>query len=285
MKTFDDFLRQHHAPGTAKRYAREVSLFFLSIEKKRDANYSEIMQYLGEVRKAKGPGNLRCTLAAIKRYFDYLNETGQRADHPAKSIRLRDQRHRDIQLQDLFSSAELEQILNKKERYKILQNRNQTILMLLIYQGLTTGEIIKLQLSDIDFAQAKVKVQGGRKTNSRTLKLRPKQVLPLYKYVQDDRPKLLKVESNQLIINKSGYPENGEGISYLVSTQKRLFPLRKLNPKTIRQSVIANLLDSGMDLRKVQVFAGHRYPSATERYRQTEVEALKQAILKHHPLS
>jgi len=156
--------------------------------------------------------------------------------------------------------------------------------MLLIYQGLTTGEITNLQLTDIDFAQAKVKVQSGRKTNSRTLKLKPKQVLSLYKYIQDDRLKLLKTNSKKLIINKSGNPGSGEGISYLVFTQKHLFPLRKLNPKTIRQSVIANLLDAGMDLRKVQVFAGHRYPSSTEQYRQTEVEALKQAILMYHPL-
>ena len=48
--------------------------------------------------------------------------------------------------------------------------------------------------------------------------------------------------------------------------------------------MIANLLKSGNDLRVVQAFAGHKYPSATERYKQTQVEELKQAVLKHHPL-
>ncbi len=90
--------------------------------------------------------------------------------------------------------------------------------------------------------------------------------MPLYKYIHDDRPKLLKMDTKTLIINKSGKPEKGEEISYLVSTQKGLFPMRKLNPRTIRQSVITNLLDAGHDLRKVQVFAGHRYPSSTEQY-------------------
>ena len=75
------------------------------------------------------------------------------------------------------------------------------------------------------------------------------------------------------MLTKLGTPEKGEGISYLISTFKGLFPERNLNPKTIRQSVIADLLKQGKDLRLVQVFAGHKYPSSTERYRQNQVEA------------
>ena len=49
-------------------------------------------------------------------------------------------------------------------------------------------------------------------------------------------------------------------------------------------SVITNLLKQGKDLRKVQTFAGHKYPSATERYKQSGIEELKQVIQKLHPL-
>ena len=38
---------------------------------------------------------------------------------------------------------------------------------------------------------------------------------------------------------------------------------------------ITNLLKQGKDLRLVQAFAGHKYPSTTELYKQTEVELLK----------
>ena len=288
----ESYLNAHHTPKTASRYLREIYLFFsyfeYSNEKKstqpKAANYQEILEYLGQVRKEKGVQVLKCSLAGIKRYFDYLNATNQRKDHPAKSIRLRDKIHRDIQLQDLFSSSELLQLLERKERYQLLENRNKMILGLLVYQGLTTGEIIRLEVENIDFDKAKIFIKSTSRTNSRTLKLTPKQVLPMYKYVFEDRPKLLKVESNLLVISKSGRVENGEGVSYLVSTFKHLFSDRNLNPRTIRQSVIANLLSSDKDLRWVQVFAGHRYPSSTEQYRQTEVEALKLAILKYHPL-
>ena len=103
-------------------------------------------------------------------------------------------------------------------------------------------------------------------------------------YIQKDRKELLKEETNQLIISKTGKSESGDGISYLVSTMQYLYPNKELTPKTIRQSVIANLLKLGEDLRLVQVYAGHKYPSSTERYRQNDVEELKDEVLKYHPL-
>ncbi len=75
-----------------------------------------------------------------------------------------------------------------------------------------------------------------------------------------------------------------DDINYLMETFRDLFPERKLNAQTIWQSVIANLLKAGKDLRVVQVFSGHKKPSSTERYRQTGLEELKAAVQKHHPL-
>ena len=63
-----------------------------------------------------------------------------------------------------------------------------------------------------------------------------------------------------------------------------MFPDRNLNPRTIRQSVITNLLKEGKDLRVVQVFAGHKKISTTEKYRQSGLKELQEAIEKYHPL-
>jgi integrase/recombinase XerD len=143
-----------------------------------------------------------------------------------------------------------------------------------------------LQLDAINLEQGTIRILPGRKTNARTLKLQSKQVFWIMSYIQNDRSKLLQGEkSNHLIIsNIGGLPITGEGICALIDTLKYLFPTRKLNAKTIRQSVITNLLKEGKDLRIVQAFAGHKYPSTTEKYKQTQVEELKNQILKYHPL-
>jgi len=282
----EQYLNQQNAPSTAKRYQREIELFFLSLEKQninpKTVNYSQIMEYIGKLRTKQN--NLGCSLHGIKKYYSYLLATGQRKDHPAKSIKLRDKQSRDIQLQDLFKTEELELLLDRKERYPILKNRNQIIISLLIYQGLTNGEVKKIEIENINLEQGIIYIKPGRKTNARTLKLQSKQIFWIMSYLQNDRPKLLKTESEKLIISSRGTAETGEGICYIIETQRHLFPDKKLNAKTIRQSVITNLLKQGKDLRIVQAFAGHKYPSTTERYKQTQVEELKNQILKHHPL-
>ena len=79
-------------------------------------------------------------------------------------------------------------------------------------------------------------------------------------------------------------PKSGGGVQYLVETVRDLVPDKRVNPLTIRQSVLALKLREGTDLRKVQVFAGHRTISSTERYRETDLEELQRAVERFHPL-
>jgi integrase/recombinase XerD len=77
----------------------------------------------------------------------------------------------------------------------------------------------------------------------------------------------------------------GEDITkHVIRTYRHYIPEKIINPKIIRQSVISNLLKKGKDIRLVQVFAGHKYPDTTERYKQNNVYELQSEIEKYHPL-
>ncbi len=282
-----EYLQKRHTKSTASRYYRDIENFFEAItqQKAQSATYSDIMDYVGTLRKKySNPQTIKVIIHAIKKYYYWLNHTGQRNDHPCRNLQLKDKTSRDIQIQDLFKPEELELLMERKERYKDVKIKNQAIISLLIYQGLTRNDIVSLTLKDIDLEAGTIYIKPDTKTNSRTLKLRPNQIMLIYKYIHNIRQKLKTVETDSLILTKSGTPENGEGISYLLETAQYLFPGRNLNTKTIRQSVIANLLKSGHDLRLVQVFAGHKYTGSTEKYRQTGIEELKAGINKYHPL-
>lgn len=87
-----------------------------------------------------------------------------------------------------------------------------------------------------------------------------------------------------MILTSRGSRETGEGIHYLIETLRPRVPQKRLTPTLIRQSVIAEKLKTGMGLRQVQAFAGHRKPSTTEKYRQTNLEELRLAVNQYHPL-
>ncbi len=152
------------------------------------------------------------------------------------------------------------------------------------YRIVYWDDITRICLRDIDLENGTIYIRDTIRTHSRILTLRPNQVMLFYEYIHRVRPALLKTDTDALVITHRGTAENGERINYLVETFKPLFPDRNLNARTIRQSVITNLLKEGKDLRVVQVFAWHKKISTTERYRQSGLKELQAAIEKHHPL-
>lgn len=203
---------------------RDIELYQREVPGHKLAAYSEIMDYIGRLRKKyDNPQTVKTTLHGIKKYYAWLVATGQRKDHPCTFLYLKDKEGNSVQSQDLlFTTEELELLLERKERYTDLKIRNQVIIGLLIYQGITTGELTRIELQDINLDTAEIYIKASSKLNSRTLKLTPKQVLPLHKYIHEIRSKLLKAKTEKLIINKLGNAETGYQIHYLAGTFKYL---------------------------------------------------------------
>lgn len=317
MKKLLEYLQTRYTSKTAKAYQREIDIFILNYAhliggQAQSAQYKDLIAYLGYLRnRYDNAKTLMRILSSMKAYYDYLQELGQREDNPSKSIKLRDKQSKDVQLQDLFTEEELESLLHRKERYSALEYRNKVLMSLLIYQGLKPDEIAQITLHDINLKEATIYVKGSGKNNSRELSLKPTQILLFYDYQISIRPKLLKkqeqvnstnsthlthstnsihsintIHSTSLfLLSHRGVPMKGEDITKHVKRSfEGLYSPRKVNCQRIRQSVISNLLRSGKELRMVQVFAGHKSPSTTERYKQSSEESLRIAIARYHPL-
>ena len=187
---------------------------------------------------------------------------------------------------DLFTSAELELLMDRQERYPALRVRNQMIASILIYQGLQIGEVARLEVQHINLDTGKIYVKESRFGSRRHLEMHPKQYRIFESYINESRKALLKVETNQLIISTRGTPVGKDDIRYVVETFRSLFPDRNLNPELIRQSVISNWLnEKRFPLEQVQLMAGHKWISTTARYRQTPADEKRLIINRLHPLA
>jgi integrase/recombinase XerD len=283
----ETYLQTHYSPDTSKAYKREIEIYLSNYPTAATANYAALTSYIGLLRKRYSKAStIARIVSSLKVYYNYLCFCGIRNDNPTKAIKLRDKKSRDIQLQDLFTAEELEILLNRKERYTNLDYRNKVLSSLLIYQALHPREIENLLVENIDLNTGSIYIKPTFKTNSRTLQLKPNQILLFHQYITEIRIKLLNSNaSNCLLIGIRGGAMSGEDITkHIKRSFKELYPNRKVNAQTIRQSVITNLLKQGHDLSLVQAFAGHKTPSTTERYKQSEIETLKAAVNKYHPL-
>jgi integrase/recombinase XerD len=283
----ETYLKSNYSPDTSKAYKREIEIYLSNYPTAEKANYKDLTNYIGLLRNRYSKAStIARIVSSLKVYYNYLCFCGIRNDNPTKAIKLRDKKSRDIQLQDLFTAEELEILLNRKERYTNLDYRNKVLSSLLIYQALHPGEIENLLVEHIDLNTGSIYIKPTFKTNSRTLQLKPNQILLFHQYINEIRSKLLNNKpSNSLLIGIRGGEMSGEDITkHIKRSFKELYPNRKVNAQTIRQSVITNLLKQGHDLSLVQAFAGHKTPSTTERYKQSEIETLKAAVNKYHPL-
>lgn len=283
------YLRERFAKRTAHGYQLIIENYCGQIKNPEQAKYKDVLNYLEKQRRRGKKANTLLTyIAAIKIYYDWLKKIGKRKDHPCKHMRLKDRIDHRVNVQDLFSSTELDFLLEQPTReFKRMSGivlRGKVILSLLVYQGLTTKNIVNLEVTDLNLEQATIYIKSETTLNARTLELHPKQIMIMSKYMNEERTLLNRDNTTKLILTRRYEPERGCGINNVLKTYKYLFPNKTLNPLAIRQSVITNLLKAGKDIRAVQVFAGHKSPKTTEYYQQTGLEELTAAVMKFHPL-
>lgn len=286
--TFARYLhRIGHTDSTVRSYLFANRIFLQENPKAEQFSYKDVVNYLNEKSQDYTNSNTKVFLLnGMKKYFDYLVEIGRREDHPCKTLQLRNLRKREIIHQDLFSGKELELLMEREERYEDLKLKNQVIISLLIYQGLTSAEIVALNTSHIDLDRGIIFVKASKKISQRYLELNNRQYRLFDQYLNDGRKKLLREETNALVLGKLGSRITVDDVHYIVSTAKGLFPDRNLTPATIRQSVIANWLNERhIPLEQVQILSGQKWVSTTLKYRQVNLDEQRELMNRWFPLA
>lgn len=280
------YLNQNLSTKTAESYLYTINHFLKTNPKAKRFKFQDIVRYMEEVSSKQSNIQYRVRiLSAIKRYYDYLVMAGLRNDHPCKKLNIKNKQNPSIQVQDLFSSEELQLLLTRENRYQYLDSRNSVLLSLLIYQGLTSEELTELKIKDIDLDAGTIYIKASTNQNRRTLELLNRQMIVFSKYLNEVRPELLRCNTDKVLLNKLGKPISVDGIHAIFDSLKALFPDKNLNPKTIRMSVICNWLnEKKIPLERVQELAGHKWPGTTEKYFKVDSQQQRELINRFFPL-
>jgi integrase/recombinase XerD len=246
-----------------------------------ETTYSDLLVFIDCCRmENKSKKHINTMLRSVRNYYDYLKTTGEAIINPAANLYLKGIRHK--LPHDILSSESLQQLY---QAFPVIDNRskrNKIILGMLIYQGITTDELMRLTNNDVKLQEGKIYIPGSKHSNSRKLELKSFQVLDLHEYINQIRQGLIIQPTDQLFISMEGSVNMKNSLHHLFRALKRTNPGIK-NAKQIRASVITAWLKTN-NLRQVQYMAGHRYVSSTERYQLNNLEGLKDQVDKYHPL-
>jgi integrase/recombinase XerD len=262
----------------------------------QNCSYQNMMAYI-EAIKARNiqQSTLRLMLSHYKDYFTYLVKSGERTDHPIAHLKI--QGVKKNHLYRILEEAELAKIYQEYEsaapdrktirmnyiQIKFSRKRNKCMIGMMVYQGLTNGELSRIRMEDMNLREGKIYIRTSRKSAERTLKLETEQLFELMEYVKEHREEMLehqKRDSDQLFFSIQG------GNLYVAVT-RMMRKLRKQHPKLsstkqIRASVITNWLKHH-NLRRVQYMAGHKVITTTEQYLVNDITSLQEDINLFNP--
>ena len=298
------------AQSTQEECLLKIKLFFQWVGKEDvQVTKPDVLKFL-EYLKNKGLQNVtrQFYLNALNHYFTMLYQAEKIAKNPCLFLKIRGIQRK--KLYKIYTPEELEQIFDAYEQlfvrnYNYNNNlskncirqsvfsreRNALILSILINQGISTSEIEKIELNDIDFSKATIKIRGGKMLKDRVLQLKATQIGLFMKYLQKTRPQLLeyqKIESEKLFVllpaPRKRKAEDGSLTSIFrhLASQVKSIDKQFINFLQVRASVITFWLKT-QGLRKTQYLAGHRHISNTEMYVNNNLDGLIDDINKLHP--
>jgi len=304
VECFQDHLQSRHLDtGTIRQKTSYAGYFLKWLESEhllpQDTRYNDLLNFIDSCRlEGMSKTHVNRVIASVRDYYRFLKTGEPNMINPAADLYLKG--HRCKVVSGTIGFKDLETLYQTCKTGTLREKRNKVILGLLIYQAITTEELSKLETGHVNLKEGKIHIPGNRRRNSRTLELKPFQILELYEYLTEIRPKILAEINNPKParkpgrINKTRIKEqlfvSINGSERIKNSLLHLFQdVRNINPgitnaAQIRQSVIVHWLKT-RNLREVQYMSGHKYVSSTERYQTNNLDSLQKKLENHHPLN
>jgi len=253
QRMLEELQRRNYCAGTVRLYLQHVAAFAQHFHRSPDQlGAEEIRRYqLFLIQEKKLAWSSYNQIVCALRFFY------------AKTLK------RAFLLEDIpFPRHEqrLPLILSKEEVARILTAplhlKSRALLMTIYAAGLRRSEVARLRVRDIDSARMTITVHQGKGQKDRVVMLSPVLLDTLRQYWRQVKPKqwLFPGETPD-------QPISGNDI-FLVfhNAVRRAGISKKVSPHSLRHSFATHLLESGTDLRTIQILLGHRSLKTTARY-------------------
>ena len=277
---------RNYSVNTLRAYNKDISAFLEFIASKPNINdiskitEYEIRQYIGSLNRRNGKSTIERKLASLRSFFDFLRKEEFISHNPAKLV---PSPKKEKNLPKFLTVDEVYQLLDDKIFKGDLGLRNKAILELLYSCGLRVGELVNLDIMDLDFDNGVVSVMG-KGAKERIIPVGRKAIESVRNYLSIRNN--FKPKSQSLFLNSRGRTLTSRSIERILKDFCVKASLnKKISPHVLRHSFATHLLGSGADLRSIQDMLGHSSLSITQKYTHTSIEKIMEIYDKTHPRS
>jgi len=284
LQQFLNYLQyeKNASPHTIASYKTGLSQFIEYIKangkRLRYVNHHVIRGFLAQLHsKKKTRSTITVRLNAIREFFKFCIRKEWRKDNPAI----------------LISSPKYVRPLpsflteNEAERFMalpIIALHNKTILELLYGAGIRVGELIRINVQDINFEERSIRIQGKGK-KERIVLYGSRTEIAVIRYIE---ARALHIEEGSqekaLFLNYIGQRLSVRQVQRIIKKYLVLSEIKKeITPHSLRHSFASHLLGRGADLRVIQELLGHASLASTEKYIHIDTKQLIEIYKKAIP--
>jgi integrase/recombinase XerC len=166
--------------------------------------------------------------------------------------------------------------------------RDRAILELLYATGMRRGELVGLDMENINLVDGIVRVLGKRR-KERLIPFGENARRALENYFTVRKRLLFAAKEGQgdhaaVFLNLKGGRLTSRSVNRIVDKHIRQVSIKlKVSPHSLRHSFATHLLNAGADLRAIQELLGHVSLSTTQKYTHMSVEQLLKVYHDSHP--
>jgi integrase/recombinase XerD len=190
-----------------------------------------------------------------------------------------------LYLPDTLSLQDIDTILSAIDDSTQLGQRNKCMIEVLYGCGLRVSELIELRISNINFKEKFMKIDG-KGDKMRLVPLADFTIKLMKNYIKTVRSQLKINQKHEdvLFLNSRGTSMSRVIVFIIIKELADKAGInKKISPHTFRHSFATHLLQNGADLRFIQEMLGHSSITTTQIYTHLENEELRQTILDFHP--
>ncbi len=264
--------------NTVMAYRRDLELYVAF--KKTSSNIQAFYHFMKE--QGLSERSQARVISSLRTYFKFCEDRGMKSPE-LRELKLPKVKNK---LPDVLTKGEFDSLFEScKAEDPFRSARNQMTLLMLFGSGCRVSELIGLDLKDFNETESYLIITGkGNKQRAVPLTDHLKSELKIY--LEQIRPKILKDNTQSIFINDRGNrPSRVDIWRWLSSWSKKAGLKQAVSPHQFRHGCATALLESGADLRSIQMLLGHSSLQTTQIYTTVTSNKLAQTVEDHHPLS
>ena len=242
-------------------------------------------EYIEDLRGRKGYRDTTTArkVASIKSFFGFLSENNIIAEDPTESI---GSPRVGRTLPKFLPEEEVTSLLDTAYKSGTNEGHRDAVIMELLYAtGLRVGELVSLNMQDVDLSESYIRCMG-KGSKERIVHLYPKALEELRRYLKHARVALIGHRRTEpsLFVNHRGERLTRQWVWTILKTYAQKAGIQQnITPHTLRHSFATHLLQNGASLRHVQELLGHSSISTTQVYTHLTNGYVEKEYEKSHP--